>query len=109
MTHVSRLLALPVALAVPALFIAGCSSSKSGASGNDVAVTAKDNSCTVARTTLSAGSTTFKLRNSGSKVTEVYVYGLNGTEYSKIVTEVENIGPGTSRDMTVSLAPGTYE
>ena len=39
-------------------------------------------------------------------MTEVYVYGKRGGTYSKIVTEKENIGPGTSYDLTVSLAAG---
>jgi len=109
MSRVSRMLALPIAITVPALVVTGCSSSTSGGSSSDVAVTAKDDSCKVARNALDAGSTTFKVKNGGSKVTEVYVYGLNGDEYTKVVSEVENIGPGTSRDMTVTLSAGTYE
>jgi iron uptake system component EfeO len=35
----------------------------------------------------------------------VYVY----TPAGDIMGEVENIGPGTSRDLTVELDPGLYE
>lgn len=82
----------------------------SGASdGSTVAVTATDDSCELERTDLQAGLTTFVVGNEGSSVTEVYVYGEDGGEYTRVVSEVENIGPGTSRDMDVDLASGTYE
>ncbi|MGI8651541.1 MAG: cupredoxin domain-containing protein [Geodermatophilaceae bacterium] len=82
----------------------------SGASdGSTVAVTATDDSCELERTDLQAGLTTFVVGNEGSSVTEVYVYGEDGGEYTRVVSEVENIGPGTSRDMEVDLASGTYE
>lgn len=78
-------------------------------SGSTVAVTAGDDECTVNPTDLSAGQTTFEVTNAGSSVTEVYVYAEENGEFTKIVSEVENIGPGTSRDMQVDLASGTYE
>jgi iron uptake system component EfeO len=72
-------------------------------------VQATDNRCRLDRTALDAGYNTFAITNSGSKVTEVYVYGREGDAFTKVVGEVENIGPGTSRNMTVSLGSGTYE
>lgn len=99
-----RVAAALALVAVPAL--AACGSSKSGV---PVKVAAKDSSCEVAKTALTAGSYTFKVSNQGSQVTEVYVYGKKGGAFSKIVGEAENIGPGTSRDLTVELAGGTYE
>ena len=51
----------------------------------------------------------FDVTNSGSQVTEVYVYGADGSEFTTVVGEVEDIGPGTSRDMTADLGHGTYE
>lgn len=103
----SRSLSLAAAialLAVPAL--SACGGSGSGVA---VKVAAKDNACEVAKTALTAGSYTFKVSNEGSQVTEVYVYGKQGGRFSKIVGEAENIGPGTSRDLTVKLGGGTYE
>lgn len=107
-----RLLLVPAALlALPV--VAACSSdqgsSSTGASGAAVAVTASDTACQLARTDLDAGSTSFQVKNTGSKVTEVYVYGQQDGQYTKVVSEVENIGPGTSRTMTVDLPAGTYE
>ena len=58
-----------------------------------------------ARTDLTSGSTTFAVTNKGTEVTEVYVYG----DDDKVMGEVENIGPGTSRDFTVDLSAGSYE
>jgi iron uptake system component EfeO len=91
-------------LAVPALAACG-----GGSSGPSVKVTAGDSSCAVAKTSLAPGKTTFAVHNSGSKVTEVYVYAKSGSEFSKTVEEAEDIGPGTSRELTADLAAGTYE
>jgi iron uptake system component EfeO len=99
------------AVAAAAIVAAGClSACTSGeAAESTVKLTATDTRCEVARTDLTAGPSTFAITNDGSKVTEVYVYGKRGGTYSKIVTEKENIGPGTSYDLTVSLQPGRYE
>ncbi|HJQ43768.1 MAG TPA: cupredoxin domain-containing protein [Jatrophihabitantaceae bacterium] len=106
----SRALTLGAGLsaAVLATTLTACSSSGSGG-GSGIAVKAGDDSCHVAKTSLDAGKVTFKLKNTGSRVTEVYVYGRNGDAFNKVISEVENIGPGTSRDMTVTLNAGTYE
>ncbi len=98
--------------AIPAL--AACSSSGSTSasaspSANTITVSSTDNACDISTKNTKAGQTTFAVTNKGSQVTEVYVYGKEGDSYSKIVAEVENIGPGTSRDMAADLAAGTYE
>ena len=100
--------------AIPA--IAACSSSGStstsaspSASDSTITVSSTDNTCDVSTKDVKAGQTTFAVTNKGSQVTEVYVYGKEGDSYSKVVSEVENIGPGTSRDMTADLAAGSYE
>jgi uncharacterized cupredoxin-like copper-binding protein len=95
----SRLLFIASALGLAA---AACSSSDSGEA---VAITATDTQCQVAQTDLQAGNRSFKVTNNGSKTTEVYVYG----EGDRIVTEKENIGPGTSATFSANLAAGTYE
>jgi uncharacterized cupredoxin-like copper-binding protein len=101
------LLAAPPLLAF-GLTACGGDSDPAGSS-TDVEVTAGDDSCTLSETKLPAGDTTFAVTNDGSKVTEVYVYAKSGDAFTKVVSEVENIGPGTSRDMDVDLAAGTYE
>ena len=97
---------LLVALLVP---IAGCAADAEAESAVKVAVTATDDRCDLDRVDLPSGPTTFAVTNRGSKVTEVYVYGQDGQAFTKVISEVENIGPGTSRDLTVTLGGGTYE
>jgi iron uptake system component EfeO len=77
--------------------------------GATVAVAAGEDTCDVERTELEAGAITFAVTNEGSSTTEVYVYGEDGGAYTKVVAEVENIGPGTSRDLETDLAAGSYE
>jgi uncharacterized cupredoxin-like copper-binding protein len=93
---------LAVAVGVLVAF-AGCTTDSGGEGAIDV--TAGDDSCTVAETDLTAGRLTFHVTNEGSDVTEVYVYA-DGDE---VQGEVENIGPGTSRNLTVDLVAGDYE
>jgi uncharacterized cupredoxin-like copper-binding protein len=105
--RVPTLLAVAALLASPA--VAACGGDSGSAGGSAVTVTAKDDSCSVSDTSLAAGKTTFAVSNKGSKVTEVYVYGADGSAFTKVVEEVENIGPGTSRNLTADLKAGTYE
>ena len=75
------------------------------AASGKLTVAATDSSCKVSSTKLDAGPLTFSVTNNGSKVTEFYVYA----EGDRIMGEVENIGPGLSRDLVVDLPEGTYE
>ena len=45
------------------------------------------------------------MKNTGDEVTEFYLLGADGV---RIVGEVENIGPGVTRDLVVQAAPGAY-
>lgn len=72
-------------------------------------VAAGDHSCRVEDTSLDAGRHVFRVENVGSDVTEVYVYGRDGEDFSRIVGERENIGPGTTQELTVTLPAGDYE
>ncbi|MGY5125124.1 cupredoxin domain-containing protein [Streptomyces nigrescens] len=77
------------------------SDSKSGA----IAVEATDDACKLSRTSAKTGPIAFKVSNQGSKITEFYLYGPD----RKVVSEVEGIGPGTSRTLTVKVPKaGTY-
>ena len=88
----------------------GGSSGGAGSSGPAIAIAAGDSTCEVAKTSLEAGKHTFDVKNEGKDVTEVYVYakGDDG-DFDKVVGEVENIAPSTSRDFPVTLAGGEYE
>jgi iron uptake system component EfeO len=59
----------------------------------------------VAPVTAPGGTLAFTVTNDGSAETEFYLYGADGTE---IISEVEDIGPGLSRTMTLKADPGTY-
>lgn len=96
------------ALVVVPLALVGCSSPDPGgdtAAGGPIAVQASDSECAVARTEADAGTITFEVANKGSKVTEFYVYA----EGDRIMGEVENVGPGLTRNLVVDLPKGTYE
>ncbi|MFG2051230.1 iron uptake system protein EfeO [Micromonospora sp. NPDC048935] len=73
--------------------------------GGPIAVKATDTACEVGTTDLGAGTATFKITNSGAKVTEFYVYA----DGDRVMGEVENIAPGLSRELHVELPAGTYQ
>ncbi|MBC6461282.1 iron uptake system protein EfeO [Actinomadura sp. HBU206391] len=106
------ILALVGAAAVSMSLLTACggddaSDGGTGGKGSAEAITvdATDTVCDVAKKELAAGTTTFKVTNRGSKVTEVYIYAPG----DKIVTERENIGPGTSVELTTQLNAGKYQ
>ena len=93
---------LSLAVATP-LAIAACESKSSGEGA--IAVTSTDDSCDLATTGATTGKVDFEITNSGSKVTEFYVFGNN----NRVLGEVENIGPGVKGHLTVEITePGTY-
>ncbi|MFV9459075.1 iron uptake system protein EfeO [Rhodococcus sp. NM-2] len=87
------------------LALAGCTE-KSTASSDDITVTANDDTCDVSADSGTTGNSTFQVTNNGSKVTEFYVFA----EGDRAMGEVENIGPGLTRQLIVSLPDaGTYQ
>ncbi|GLY72246.1 iron uptake system protein EfeO [Actinoallomurus iriomotensis] len=76
-----------------------------GGGSGAISVTATDSSCEVGTKSGTAGATTFKVTNKGSQVNELEILAPDG----KIVSERENIGPGTGAEITVTLAAGTYK
>ena len=73
------------------------------ASGGAIGVTSTDDACTVSTTTTPSGTVAFDVANKGSKVTEFYLMADDGL---RIVAEVENIAPGTSRALSATSSPG---
>jgi len=95
-----------LALAVPVL--SACTENATGSDSGDrrsISVTSTDDACEVSATSAPAGTLTFDVTNSGSKVTEFYLLGEDGL---RIVGEVENIGPGLTRKLVVSAPEGGY-
>jgi iron uptake system component EfeO len=89
-----------------ALALAGCggSTDASGTAADSVAVAAGDTTCEVARTSLPAGTHRFEVTNTGSRTTEFEVLAAG----DRILAEVEDISPGTSRALLVDLPAGSY-
>jgi iron uptake system component EfeO len=92
-------------LSAAALALSGCAKDSAGTSSGAITVDASDSGCKVSATKLKAGPSTFKVTNSGSKVTEFYVYAAG----DRIMGEVENIGPGLTRKLVVDLPKGKYQ
>lgn len=61
--------------------------------------------CEVSASEASSGNVVFEVTNDASEVTEFYLLADDGL---RIVGEVENIGPGTTRKLVVEAAPGNY-
>ncbi|MGH3425140.1 MAG: iron uptake system protein EfeO [Nocardioidaceae bacterium] len=99
--------AVGIAAAVPLLLaLVSCATDPdTSTSGGAVTVDASDDACELSATELDAGPHTFKVTNNGSKVTEFYVYA----EGDRIMGEVENVGPGLSRNLVVDLSAGKYQ
>jgi iron uptake system component EfeO len=106
--YAPRLLAL-IAVGTLGGTLAACSGDKAddsaGATGGPITVKASDTNCEVANNSLDAGTHVFQIANSGSKVTEFYVYAAG----DRVMGEVENITPGLSRELRVELPAGAYQ
>jgi iron uptake system component EfeO len=84
----------------------GCQAASSSDGPGSIAVTSTDDACEVSATEAPSGVLRFAVTNVGSEVTEFYVLAEDGLQ---ILSEVENIGPGLSRDLVLQAAPGTYQ
>lgn len=92
-------------LAVVAVAVVAASCTSTSAGDQTLSVTATDTECRLDASSFPPGSLTVEVANSGGEVTEVYLYG----QGDRIVGEVENVGPGTTRRFTADVAGGTYE
>jgi len=106
-------------LPVGALLLAGCvenapapTSTTTGApAGNattassSLTVSSTNDSCAVSAAEAPSGPVTFTITNDGDKTTEFYLLAADGL---RIVAEKENIAPGASADLSVTLQPGDY-
>lgn len=82
---------------------------KPGAGGTPnprvMTVQATDTECKLSATSAPSGTLTFAVTNGGTTVNEFYLYGEDGKQ---IIGEVENIGPGISRELVLKVTPGSY-
>jgi iron uptake system component EfeO len=95
--------ALPLSLSACSLTQSNNTDNASG--GGPITVNSTNSACDVSSTTTPSGNLVFQVKNSGTKVTEFYLYGADGL---RIVGEIENIGPGLTRPLVVSAGPGKY-
>lgn len=73
--------------------------------GNTITVSSTTSDCLVSANSTTSGTAQFSITNDGEKTTEFYLLGSDGL---RIVSEKENIAPGQTADLTVSLQPGEY-
>ena len=85
--------------------LAGCVSNTPSAGTSAIDVESSATECKLASTTAPSGTLTFKVKNTGDDVTEFY---LLGEDELRVVSEVENVGPGLTRDLVVQVPAGTY-
>ena len=70
-----------------------------------VAVSSTNDACTLSSAQAAAGAVTFAVTNDGDDVTEFYVFASDG---ATVVSELEDIGPGVTRELVVTLEAGDY-
>jgi hypothetical protein len=106
--HSLRSITLPTALAA-VLLSSACAVNSTGepdeAGGRTLSVTASGAECALSATSAPAGTLSFEVDNAGSEVTEFYLLGDDG---QRIIGEVENIGPGLTRNLVVTVPEGDY-
>ncbi|MET9607131.1 iron uptake system protein EfeO [Streptomyces sp. NPDC006512] len=101
----ARITVLTAAAAVAALTaVTGCAEKGGGGGSDAIHVNATDSACEVSTTEFPSGKVTIEVENKGSKVTELYVLFPD----DRIVTERENIGPGTKASITAEIKAGDY-
>ncbi|MFE2633617.1 iron uptake system protein EfeO [Streptomyces scopuliridis] len=102
-----RLSVVTATAAVAALTaVTGCAEKSDAKAGDGaVQVTASDDSCEVSKKEFPAGHVELAVENKGTKITEVYLLFPD----DRIVTERENIGPGTKAKITAEVKAGSYE
>jgi iron uptake system component EfeO len=73
--------------------------------GGKITVESSADACELTADKAKSGNVSFKVKNTGNEVTEFYLYAEDGM---RIIGEIENVGPGLSRDLVVRAAPGSY-
>ena len=94
-----------LAAAVLPLSLAACTDNSAPAAAGPIKVSSTNDGCTLSSKTTKSGNLTFAVQNDGNQVTEFYLLAEDGL---RIIGEVENIGPGLTRNLVVSAPAGKY-
>jgi iron uptake system component EfeO len=101
----ARAVITTIGAAATLLALTGCVPNATPSDAAAITVDSSADACTVSAKTASSGTLRFEVTNSGDQVTEFYLLADDGL---RIVGEVENVGPGISRDLVVQAQPGDY-
>lgn len=93
---------LAAATAVVSLTLTACAPLEADAT---ISVTQDATTCELSQTSFAAGVVTFVIENVGDTTAEFYVLKSDG---EGIVSEIENIGAGLTRELTLEIAEGEY-
>lgn len=100
-----RLTVTAAATAAALTALSACTAKSDAKDGDAIRVTAADAKCETSTTSVPAGQVTLRIENKGSKATEVEILFPD----DRIVSEKENIGPGTKYTLTAEVKAGAYE
>ncbi|EPD58823.1 MULTISPECIES: iron uptake system protein EfeO [Streptomyces] len=94
-----------VATAAALTAVTGCTEKSKADGDGAIKVTAADAKCDTSTKSVPAGQVSLSIENKGSKATEVEILFPD----DRIVSEKENIGPGTKYRLTAEIKAGSYE
>ncbi|MGW4569030.1 cupredoxin domain-containing protein [Streptomyces sp. NPDC004561] len=100
-----RLTVTAAATAAALTALTACTAKSDAEDGAAVQVTAADAECETSSKSVPAGQVTLRIENKGAKATEVEILFPD----DRIVSEKENIGPGTRYTLTAEVEAGSYE
>ncbi|MET8945066.1 iron uptake system protein EfeO [Streptomyces sp. NPDC004542] len=100
-----RLTVTAAATAAALTALSACTAKSDAKGGEAIQVTAADSTCETSTKSVPAGQVTLKIENKGSKATEVEIVLPDG----RIISEKENVGPGTKYTLTAEVKAGSYE
>ncbi|MEU9448043.1 iron uptake system protein EfeO [Streptomyces sp. NPDC048277] len=100
-----RLTVTAAATAAALTALPACTAKSDAKDGDAIQVTAADSRCETSTKSVPAGHVTLAIENKGSKATEVEILFPD----DRIVSEKENIGPGTKYTLTAEVKAGSYE
>ncbi|MCN9239952.1 EfeM/EfeO family lipoprotein [Streptomyces sp. RY43-2] len=100
-----RLATVAAVTAAALTAVTACTAKSDAKGGEAITVIAADSTCETSTKSVPAGQVTLKIENKGSKATEVEIVFPD----DRIVSEKENIGPGTKYTLTAEVKAGEYE